>query len=88
LHDKGKETMSITVLVHINNEDAVKGEIDRLPDLTDNLILINNPQRKDGKDLHYLDEEVNTLIVPYHRINFIQVLPSADVDEIIGFVRE
>ncbi len=80
--------MSVQVLVHINNEDAVKGEIDRMPDPQDYLIIINNPQRKDGKDLHYLDEEVSTMIVPFHRINFVQVLPSADVDEVIGFVRE
>lgn len=80
--------MSVQVLVHINNEDAVKGEIDRMPDPQDYLIIINNPQRKDGKDLHYLDEEVNTMIVPFHRINFVQVMPSADVDEVIGFVRE
>ena len=80
--------MSVMVIVHINNEDAVKGEVDRMPDPQDILIIINNPQRKDGKDLHYLDEEVSTMIVPMHRINFIQVLPSADVDEVIGFVRE
>lgn len=80
--------MSVMVIVHINNEDAVKGEVDRMPDTQDTLIIINNPQRKDGKDLHYLDEEVSTMIVPMHRINFVQVLPSADVDEVIGFVRE
>lgn len=80
--------MSVMVIVHINNEDAVKGEIEKMPDTGDNLIIINNPQRKDGKDLHYLDEEVNTMIVPFHRINFVQVMPSADVDEVIGFVRE
>ncbi len=80
--------MTVLVYVHINNEDTVKGELDRLPDPQDNLVIVNNPQRKDGKDLHYLDEEVNTMIVPVHRINFIQVLPSADVDEVLGFVRE
>lgn len=80
--------MSVQVIVHINNEDAVKGEIEKMPKPQDYLIIINNPQRKDGKDLHYLDEEVSTMIVPFHRINFVQVLPSADVDEVIGFVRE
>ena len=80
--------MSHSVLVHINNEDAVLGEVEKLPSAVDQLIAIQNPRRKDGKDLHYLDEEVNMMIVPMHRINFIQVLPSGDVEEIIGFIRE
>lgn len=80
--------MSLTVIVHINNEDAVMGEVDELPSATDQLIVVQNPRKRDGKDLHYIDEDVNTLIFPFHRINFIQVLPSADVEEVIGFVRE
>ena len=80
--------MSMTVIVHINNEDAVMGEVDELPHTADQLIIVQNPRKRDGKDIHYIDEEVNTLIFPIHRINFIQVLPSADVDEVIGFVRE
>ncbi len=80
--------MSLTVIVHINNEDAVVGEVEELPSATDQLIIVQNPRKRDGKDLHYIDEDVNTLIFPFHRINFIQVLPSADVEEVIGFVRE
>ncbi|MCB0037555.1 MAG: hypothetical protein KDE51_26170 [Anaerolineales bacterium] len=64
------------------------GEVDELPSATDQLIVVQNPRKRDGKDLHYIDEDVNTLIFPFHRINFIQVLPSADVEEVIGFVRE
>lgn len=80
--------MSVTVIVHINNEDAVVGELEDVPTATDQLIILQNPRRRDGKDVHYLDEEVNTMIVPFHRINFIQIMPSADVEEIIGFIRE
>lgn len=80
--------MSLTVIVHINNEDAVVGEVEELPSASDQLIVVQNPRKRDGKDLHYIDEDVNTLIFPFHRINFIQVLPSADVEEVIGFVRE
>lgn len=80
--------MSVTVIVHINNEDAVVGELEDVPAATDQLIILQNPRRRDGKDVHYLDEEVNMMIVPFHRINFIQIMPSADVEEIIGFIRE
>ena len=78
----------ITVILHINNEDPVVGEIDELPDSTAQLITIQNPRRRDGKDVHYLDEDVNTVVFPFHRVNFIQIMPSAGVEEIIGFVRE
>ena len=78
----------VSVIVHINNEEPVVGELEDLPSQAANLVIIQNPRKRDGKDVHYLDEETNTMIVPLHRINFIQVMPSAETDEIIGFVRE
>lgn len=80
--------MNLSVLVHIVNEDPVAAELDEMPDSKDQIVIIRNPRRRDGKELHYLDEDVTTMIIPWHRINFIQVLPSAGVEEIIGFVRE
>lgn len=80
--------MSISVIVHINNEDAVVGEIDKMPNPADNIVILMNPRRRDGKDLHYLEDDVSTLIVPWHRVNFIQILPSGSAEEVIGFVRE
>jgi hypothetical protein len=77
-----------SVLVHINNEDAVLGEVDTLPTLTDVLILIKNPRRRDGKDLHYLEANVSSVYWPMHRINFIEILPTGEEEEIISFIRE
>lgn len=78
----------ISVIVHINNEDAVMCEIDELPEATSTIITLHNPRLRDGKDLHYLDPDVNTMLLPWHRVNFVQILPSADTDEVIGFVRD
>ncbi len=78
----------ITVTVHINNEDPVVGELEALPGSTDQFVVLQNPRRRDGKDVHYLDEDVSTVLFPFHRINFIQIMPSAAAEEIIGFVRE
>lgn len=80
--------MSTTLIVHIISEEPVMGEVDTMPDPSDQFVVITNPRRRDGKEIHYLDEEVNTMIVPWHRISLVQVLPGADVDEVIGFVRE
>jgi len=78
----------ISVIVHVANEDPIVCELENLPDLQDSLIFIHNPRRRDGMDIHYLDEDVNSVMFPVHRINFIQILPSADISEIVGFVRE
>jgi hypothetical protein len=77
-----------TVIVHVRNEDPVLCEMESLPDEHAQVIIIHNPRRRDGKDLHYLEEDVTSVLFPLHRINFIQILPSADVEEVIGFVRE
>ncbi|MDX1616020.1 MAG: hypothetical protein R3300_17045 [Candidatus Promineifilaceae bacterium] len=80
--------MAISIVLHISNEEPIVCEIENLPDPSDQIIVVHNPRRRDGKDIHYLDDEVNTMIVPWHRVNFIQVRPQADVEEVITFVRE
>ncbi|MGA9193422.1 MAG: hypothetical protein WBZ24_16985 [Anaerolineales bacterium] len=80
--------MAITVLIHVSNEDPVVGEIDEMPAPTDNTITVNNPRRRDGKDLPYLEGNVVTVVWPLHRINFIEMLPSHEDEKLIGFVRE
>ncbi|MEK6587519.1 MAG: hypothetical protein AABY97_01595 [Chloroflexota bacterium] len=80
--------MPTVVLVHLTNEDPVLGEIDELPAATDTSVKVNNPRRRDGKDLPYLDGNVVTVLWPMHRVNFIEILPTAEEEELIGFVRE
>ncbi|TFH37895.1 MAG: hypothetical protein E4G99_01150 [Anaerolineales bacterium] len=80
--------MSFTVLIHVAGEEAVLGEVDELPSTQDNLITINNPRRRDEKDLAYLHETVTTVIWPMWRINFIEIMPTREDEDLIGFVRE
>lgn len=80
--------MPISVLLHISNEEAVVGEIEQLPTPTDTSVTLNNPRRRDDKELTYLAETVVSVIWPMHRINFIEILPSREEEELIGFVRE
>lgn len=80
--------MPITILMHLSGEDPVVGEIEELPTPTDTTITIINPRRRDGKDLPYLDGNVVTVLWPMHRVNFIEILPTAEEEELIGFVRE
>ena len=80
--------MPVTVVLHIEDESPIVAEMDELPAPSDQLIVVNNPRRRDGKDLHYLDSNVVTVMWPVNRMNFIEVLPSVDEERIIGFVRE
>lgn len=80
--------MPFTVLIHIANEDAVVGEIDEMPTPGDLTITVKNPRKRDGKDLQYLQNAVTTVVWPWNRINFVELLPSDTDEEIIGFVRE
>jgi hypothetical protein len=75
-------------LVHVKNEDPIVAELDEVPSATDTLIILKNPRRRDGKDIHYLDNQVTLVIFPYERINFVEILPGAEEEEIISFVRE
>jgi hypothetical protein len=76
-----------SIIVHVSNEDPVLGEVDALPSLTDTFVMVKNPRRRDGKDLPYLDANVSTVFWPISRINYIEVVPTSEEEEIITFVR-
>lgn len=80
--------MSYLLIVHIQNSDPVLGEADELPGPADTMVIVKNPRRVDGKDLHYLAENVTTVYWPIERINFIEVISEGEEEQIIGFVRE
>ncbi len=77
-----------SVIIHLQNEDPILGEIDSLPTPTDTLIILKSPRMKDGKDLRNLEANVTTAIWPISRVSFIEILPSGEEEEIITFVRE
>lgn len=73
--------MSISVVIHISNEDPILGELQEMPSLNDSLVIIKNPRKRDGKDLHYLLSNVTEVIWPMSRINFIEILPSVEEED-------
>ena len=80
--------MSITVQIHILNEEPIVAEVDALPASTDTLLVAMNPRLRDGKDLRSVAPNVTTIIFPLARLNFIQVLPSGEEERVVGFVRD
>ena len=80
--------MALQVLLHIHNTEPVLAEIDELPDTADTMIKVSNPRQRYGKDLHFIAPNVVTVYWPIERLSFIEIMPSEEEEEIIGFVRE
>ena len=67
----------ITLLVHINNAEAIKLDVEDMPNTTDNAVIGKNPRERTEKEVTFIEEGVTTIIIPWWRITFIEVLPSA-----------
>jgi len=72
----------------LTNEDPILAEIEELPDPKDQILVAQNPRRRDGKELHYLMPEVSTVVLPWHRISFLEIIPAGGEEEVVTFVRE
>ncbi len=79
--------MPYTLILHLNNQSPVVGEVEELPKPTDNLIILSNPRTREGKDLHYLEPNVIRVIWPISAVSLIEIIETAE-EEIISFVRE
>jgi hypothetical protein len=77
-----------TLLIHVANEEPILAEVEELPALDSTVIYAVNPRRRDGKEVHYVLPEVQTLIIPWWRINFIQIMPSGEEEEIVAFFKD
>jgi hypothetical protein len=84
--------LAIRVLVHVLNEDAVMAEIEKLPDPQDNCLVVHNPRKRDGNPLPLLVDGVTTVIYPWTRVTYVEILDEAGSissgDSIVGFFRE
>ncbi|HAY84450.1 MAG TPA: hypothetical protein DCY42_05865 [Chloroflexi bacterium] len=81
--------MTINVILHISGEEPIVGEIDEMPIPSDNILIVKNPRKRDGKDLTYITaDEVSFVIWPWDKVNFLEILPTEEEEDIISFVRE
>jgi hypothetical protein len=72
--------MATTIIVHLMGEDPFVAEVDQLPQSSDQSLTLMNPRRRDNKPLRYLERETISMILPMHRVNFIEIMPSQDAD--------
>lgn len=71
----------ITLLVHVHNSEPFKLDVEELPKPTDLAVIGKNPRERTDREVDWIEDGVTTLIFPWWRITFIEVLPSAE-DEV------
>jgi hypothetical protein len=80
--------MSFDVIIHLQNEDPIIAEMDKLPDPSHHSVVILNPRRRDGRPLHYITDGATSFIFPWTRISFIEVMEEEEAGEVVEFFRE
>ena len=80
--------MAHSVILHISGEPSIVGEVEELPKSNDTIITVSNPRLRDGKDIHYLEQNVVKVIWPLNQVTLIEVLEDEAEENLIGFVRE
>lgn len=80
--------MPYTLLIHIENEDAVVGEVEELPDPTAQYIALRSPRLRDGREVTYLLAETNVVLYPWSRVHSVEILPTEEDEQIVTFIRE
>lgn len=81
--------MSISVIIHVQGGDAILGDIEEMPDPLSNYVTFTNVRARDGKPVIYIDRDATRIMFPWHRISFLETLPSEeDQEEIESFFRD
>ncbi len=73
--------MAYTVIVHLMNEDPLLAETERLPEPSDVSMALSHARRRDGRRPHYLTQGVTEIILPMHRVSFIEIIPEEKEEE-------
>ena len=63
--------MPYTVMIHVLNEDAVIGEVENMPEPDDQIIIVSNVRRRDGRDVSYVLPETNIVVYPWTRVHCV-----------------
>ena len=81
--------MAISVIIHVQGGDAILGEVEELPDPHAQFVTFTNVRARDCKPVVYIDREATRVMFPWHKIGFLETLPSAeDEEEIETFFRD
>ncbi len=80
--------MPFTLFVHLTSEEPFLLDVEELPKPSDNLIIGRHPRRRDNKEVPYILSDVTTIILPWTRISFLEVMPTGEEEDIFKPFRE
>ena len=81
--------MAITVIIHMTGGESMVAEMQEIPSPQSNYITVTNVRTRDGKQIVYIDREATRVMFPWHKISFVETLPSEDDhEEIETFFRD
>ena len=81
--------MTIRAVLHVPGEESILCDIEDIPKPTDNFVQIFNPRRKDGKVIATLADGVTSVIFPWARISYLELIEDrAQREQVVGFFRE
>ncbi|MFN2135188.1 MAG: hypothetical protein ACK2UK_04490 [Candidatus Promineifilaceae bacterium] len=80
--------MAQQVIVLTVEQESIRADVERLPDQSDQFIILHNPRQMDGKRLSEIEEGVEIVLFPWCQIRFVQLLPDEEKSAPISFVRE
>jgi len=81
--------MAKIVIIHVVGDDPLIAEVEELPKPMDQFIEFTNPKRRDGKPIPYVTQGAKSLMFPWHRLTFIEVMTTeSERQETIEFFRE
>ena len=77
------------VIVHLLNEDPFVADVEDTPAAGATSVTFYNPRMRDGKPLRYVTHGMSSIIFPWHRVSFIEVMASEEERrEVVEFFRE
>ncbi|HEU5089582.1 MAG TPA: hypothetical protein VFT99_19135 [Roseiflexaceae bacterium] len=80
--------MPKTVILHLSGEDPILGDIEQDPQPSDLFLKVSNLRKRDGKDVPYIAGGVQSVIFPWHRVTFLEIMPSEEErGNVIDFFR-
>lgn len=80
--------MATHLFVHFVNDDPIVVEVDEMPNPTDTYIVGTNPELRDGKTPHYIAANVTTILIPWHRVSFVEILPTGEEEQLLTPARD
>jgi hypothetical protein len=80
--------MRLPAVIHLMDEDPILGELDGMPVPSAQFVTVHHARRRDNRAVPYLEGPNDTVLIAWHRIRAVQVLPQGGTDNVIGFVRE